>query len=245
MVTLSRSDLFLVVFAAIVLGGMTSTIVKATILALFSDRVHRSRAARARRAVWLGERGPEVRPEASAETRPDAIGSFRAALDDVRGIQEGAFLAGWRSCEECRGTKRPETEDHVMHHFTWRDAAKVTEVCARRSRDASAIAALDNLPSVAPYECVHDMQPDRGADGGIIDRCARCNAVKPHLAPWHGPRAPAECGALHSSGLTCGLPTGHAGKHRTPTTTATFHAVSMHGGDGPCAGCAQEWSDAE
>ena len=238
MVTLSRSDLFLVVFAAIVLGGMTSTVVKATILALFGARVERSRAQRAAIAGL-------VRARAAAESKPEAIDTFRAALDDVRGLVEGASLAGWRSCEECRGTKRPETEDHVMHHFTWRDAAKVTEVCARRSRDASAIDALDNLPSVAPYECVHDMQPDRGADGGIIDRCARCNAVKPHLAPWHGPRAPAECGALHSSGLTCGLPTGHAGKHRTPTTTATFHAVSMHGGDGPCAGCAQEWSDAE
>lgn len=209
MVTMSRSDLFLVVFAAIVLGGMSSTILKATVLHWLTDRsMRRARAARA--AI-----GP------SSRTRPDALQDFRSALADIKGIQEGAFLAGWRECEQCRGTKRPETEDHVIHHFTWRDAAKVTESCARSTRDASAIAALDNLPSVAT----------------------------PHIAPWHGPAAieqypAAQCGVLHHSGLACGLPTGHAGKHRTPTATAEFHPVSMHGGDGPCAGCAQEWSDA-
>lgn len=237
MVTMSRSDLFLVAFAAIVLGGMFSTIVKATALHWLTDRsMRRARAARA-------ALGP------SGHTRPDALQDFRSALADIKGIQEGAFLAGWRECEHCHGTPRPEQEDHVLHHFTWRDATKVTETCARRTRDAAAIAAIDNLPSVATFECVHDMQPDRCADGGIIDRCTRCKAVRPHIAPWHGPAAieqypAAQCGALHPSGLACGLPTGHAGKHRTPTATAAFHPVSMHGGDGPCAGCAQEWSDA-
>lgn len=205
MVTLSRSDLFLVVFAAIVLGGMVATIFKATVLHWLTDRSIQRRARAARAAL-----GP------SGHTRPDALQDFRSALADIKGIQEGAFLAGWRECEHCHGTTRPEQEDHVLHHFTWRDATKVTETCARRTRDASAISALDNLPSIAP---------------------------------WHGPAIAqypgAHCGAQHTSGLACGLPTGHAGKHRTPTATAAFHPVSMHGGDGPCASCAQEWSPDE
>lgn len=203
MVTLSRSDLFLVVFAAIVLGGMVATIFKATVLHWLTDRSIQRRARAARAAL-----GP------SGHTRPDALQDFRSALADIKGIQEGAFLAGWRECEQCRGTKRPETEDHVIHHFTWRDAAKVTESCARSTRDAAAVAAIDNLPSIAP---------------------------------WHGPAIghDAQCSVLHSSGLACGLAPGHTGKHRTPTATATFHPVSMHGGDGPCGGCAQEWTDDE
>lgn len=172
-VTLSRSDLFLVLFAAIALAHMVGTIVKVTVLSYLQRAV-------SRRIVDRAAEGAELIDKLS-RTRVDLHAP--GALDEVRTIQEGAFLAGWRSCEECRGhATRPESEDHILHHFTWRDAAKVTTACARADRDKLAIAALENMPSIAPF---YGPAVPPGIPCAAIDEPTglRCDLIRGHSGP--------------------------------------------------------------
>lgn len=111
-ITLSRSDLFLVLFAAIALAHMVGTIVKVTVLSYLQRST-------ARRIVDRASEGAELLDKLS-RTRVDLHSP--GALEEVRSIQEGAFLAGWRASEEC-GDAAPASEEHVMHHFAWRDGA--------------------------------------------------------------------------------------------------------------------------
>ncbi len=135
-VTLSRSDLFLVLFAAIALARMVSAIAKSTITAYL---LHRAQA----RIVKTMASGADMMANLSQAARAAADEGARArvnvydrdTLDEVRVIQEGAFLAGWREAERCRSL-REESEDHVMHHFQWRDAAAVKQKCERAGAGA-------------------------------------------------------------------------------------------------------------
>lgn len=134
-ITLSRSDLFLVLFAAITLAHMVSAIVRATVT---SYLMHRSEA-RIRTAVADGQAAMDELAAARANLdqaereRPRVF--TQDTIEDVRVIQEGAFLAGWRSSEECRSLK-PESEEHALHHFRWRGIAGITEQCTRAGAGA-------------------------------------------------------------------------------------------------------------
>ena len=135
-VTLSRSDLFLVLFAAIALARMVSAIARSTVTMYM---LHRAQA----RIVKTMASGADMMANLSqaarqADTAPHGRVNVydRDTLDEVRVIQEGAFLAGWRSAEQCRNLK-PESEEHAMHHFRWRDIAGITENCARAGSGAS------------------------------------------------------------------------------------------------------------
>lgn len=138
-VTLSRSDLFLVLFAAIVLAHMVSAIVRATVT---SYLLHRSQS-RINDAVANGREMMEnlaaARDTIAQAERTEARGGIniydRDTMNDVRAIQEGAFLSGWRSCEQCRSL-RAESEEHALHHFRWRDVAGITEQCTRAGAGA-------------------------------------------------------------------------------------------------------------
>lgn len=79
---------------------------------------------------------PMTADENAPDTRRDAISEMRAAMSDVAAIQEGAFLAGWRACEQCRQIATPTAEDHVLHHHTRRDAAAIEQKCARAGSGA-------------------------------------------------------------------------------------------------------------
>jgi hypothetical protein len=130
-VTLSRSDLFLVLFAAIALAHMVSVIARASISAFL---MHRARAKIAS-TVASGAEMMDKLSRAGDDARARVNLYDRDMIEEVRVIQEGAFLSGWRAAEQCRSISET-AEDHVMHHFQWRDAAGVRGQCERAGSGA-------------------------------------------------------------------------------------------------------------
>jgi len=141
-VTLSRSDLFLVLFAAIALAHMVSVIARASISAFL---MHRARAKIAS-TVASGAEMMDKLSRAGDDARARVNLYDRDMIEEVRVIQEGAFLSGWRAAEQCRSIRATD-EDHVMHHFQWRDAAGVRGQCPRAGTDAC------NTPHPAGWVC--------------------------------------------------------------------------------------------
>src|SRR4029078_10398390 len=101
-VTLSRSDLFLVMLAALVLAHMVSVIARATISALL---MHRARAQIAS-TVASGAEMMDKLSRAGDDARARVNLYDRDMIEEVRVIQEGAFLSGWRAAAKCRWSTR-------------------------------------------------------------------------------------------------------------------------------------------
>ena len=116
---ISSRDLFLAILCALVFARFIDGFLQSAI------------------AYFLRPRSPVVDAQrldadlrAVNTAHAEVVPEVRAALNDVQSIQEGAFLAGWREAEVCRSL-RPESEEHALHHFHWRDAAVVAQKCAR------------------------------------------------------------------------------------------------------------------
>lgn len=178
----SARDLFLAVLCALVLARVVEMVLQATIFAVFRPHLE----ARQQRAAAAALAARLEAQHASAQR--DAVSEMRSAIGDVRAIQEGAFLAGWRACEDCRQIATPEQEDHVMHHFEWRDGAQIVQRCARAgSGTCNALHPSGNICSRPPG---HEPPHNHGALHWI-DEQARAESDPPvDLRASLGPSVP-------------------------------------------------------